>query len=196
MKTHLWIGCNGIYEGQGGLREESTWTVCNHWGCSSDQGVMREVFHLLQTEERNVHFNYFLQFLHIQSIFCRDGRFVQLHFITTWQETDPPVQKGQHKAHGLHLKMLCSRPRYLSIPPPSALRPSCFWRGHSQNCCGKYKQVITAAMINGISAQSFVVLSNNLMVWRSVLCWNLSKLAFAHDRFYSADYIQVVAKLH
>lgn len=51
-KTYLWIVCNGIYESQGGLGEESTWTVCNHRGCSPDQGLMREVFHLLQTEDQ------------------------------------------------------------------------------------------------------------------------------------------------
>ena len=51
-KTYLWIVCYGIYEGQGGLGEESTWTICNHWGCSSDQGLMSKVFHLLQTEDQ------------------------------------------------------------------------------------------------------------------------------------------------
>lgn len=58
-KTYLWIVCKGIYESQGGLGEEGTWTACNHWGCSSDQGVMREVVHLLQTRTFSS-FNFFM----------------------------------------------------------------------------------------------------------------------------------------
>ena len=49
IKTHLRIVCQGVYESQSGLREESTGTVCDDWDCSSDQGVVSECFHLLQT---------------------------------------------------------------------------------------------------------------------------------------------------
>lgn len=46
IKTYFWVLCDGIYESQGGLWEKSAWTVCDQWGGSSDQRVMREVFNL------------------------------------------------------------------------------------------------------------------------------------------------------
>lgn len=47
VKTYLWVVCESIYESQGGLGEECTWTVRDHGGGSFNQGVLRKVFHLL-----------------------------------------------------------------------------------------------------------------------------------------------------
>lgn len=46
INTYFRIFCDGIYKGQSGLWEESAWTVCDQRGCSSDQSIVREVFHL------------------------------------------------------------------------------------------------------------------------------------------------------
>lgn len=50
--TYFGILCDGLYESLSGLGEVSVCTVCNHRGCSSDQGFMREVLHMLDREKQ------------------------------------------------------------------------------------------------------------------------------------------------
>lgn len=45
-EAYFWIVWEGVCESVGGLREESTGTVCDQRGCSSDERVVGKVFYL------------------------------------------------------------------------------------------------------------------------------------------------------